>query len=270
VINRPSQPDPIADKLAFYEMCKAHALPTPAVLAAFAPSGKLADFESGGPPQYDLFVKACTGGGLAERFRWHGGSFDSNRGCRLKPQALGHYLANRARNENRTLIVQPVLSNHPDLGVDPDGALATARLVTGRSIYGQVTPIFSFILFGRPNEITAHSNWVTLIDVTNGRLEPAPPKNERGLGASWYQYRQFGSDGGCALVDWDAALRHAKVAHNACSNFVFVGWDVAFTPDGAVILEGNESWDALTYQTVTGKPLGCTKFAEVLADQLDR
>ena len=61
VLNRPSQPDPIGDKLAFHEMCKAHALPTPAVLAAFAPTGKLLDFESGRPPKHDLFVKARTG-----------------------------------------------------------------------------------------------------------------------------------------------------------------------------------------------------------------
>ena len=57
VLNRPSQPDPIGDKLAFHEMCKAHALPTPAVLAAFAPTGKLIEFESGRPPERDLFVK---------------------------------------------------------------------------------------------------------------------------------------------------------------------------------------------------------------------
>ena len=61
VLNRPSQPDPIGDKLAFHEMCRAHAIPTPAVLAAFAPAGRLVDFESGGPPKHDLFVKASTG-----------------------------------------------------------------------------------------------------------------------------------------------------------------------------------------------------------------
>ena len=61
VLNRPSQPDPIGDKLAFYELCKAHGIPTPEVLAAFAPTGKLMDFRSGLPPQHDLFVKARTG-----------------------------------------------------------------------------------------------------------------------------------------------------------------------------------------------------------------
>jgi Sugar-transfer associated ATP-grasp len=268
VLNRPSQPDPINDKLAFYAMCKVHAFPTPAVLAAFAPTGNLLDFASGRPPQHDLFVKASIGSGLAERFRWHDGDFESNRGRCLRPDNLNGYLANRARTENRTLVVQPVLSNHPDLRVESSGALATARVVTGRTIYGEVMPIFCFILFGLANKITAHSNCVTLIDVANGRFMPAPPQDSPGM--SIYQYRQFGLDDAHILPNWDAALSHVKSAHKVCSNFVFIGWDVAFTPDGPMILEGNENWDAATYQTLRGQPLGCTKFADILATRLGR
>jgi Sugar-transfer associated ATP-grasp len=270
VLNRRLQPDPIVDKLAFYELCKTHGIPTPEVLAAFSPTGKLADFRSGIPPQHDLFVKARTGkGGLGpERFRWDRVLFQSNRGCRLRPEDLEGYLANRARSENLTLLVQPALSNHPDLRVEPNEALATARLVTGRSIDGEIIPIFSFILFGLPNEITAHSNCVTLIDVTNGRLMRAPPQDS--LCMSIYQYRQFGSKDACILPDWDAALRHVKAAHKACSNVVFIGWDVASTPDGAMILEGNIDWSAATYQTLRGEPLGLTIFADILATQLGR
>ena len=257
--------DPIVDKLAFYELCKTHGIPTPEVLAAFAPTGKLMDFRSGLPPQHDLFVKVRTGqGGLgAERFRWDRVLFQSNRGCRLRPEDLGGYLANRARTEKLTLLVQPALSNHPDLRLDSNEALATARLVTGRSIHGEVTPIFCFISFGLPDEITAHSNCVTLIDVANGRFMPPPPQDN-----PVYQYRQFGSNDACTLPDWDVALRHVKAAHNACFNFVFIGWDVAFTPDGPMILEGNTNWSAGTYQSLRGEPLGLTKFADILATQL--
>jgi hypothetical protein len=265
LLNRPLQCDPIDDKLAFHDMCKAHAIPTPAVLAAFAPTSKLVGFASGRPPQQDLFVKGTTGSGLAERFRWHGADFESDRGCHLSRGNLSGYLSNRARAENRTLVVQPVLTNHPHLRVEPGGALATVRLVTGRSIDGKVTPIFSFILFGLSNRITAHSNCVTLIDVATGRLLPAPAQTSPGM--SMYRYREFGSDA-CTLPDWDSALRHVQVAHKSCSNFVFVGWDVAFTEHGAMLLEGNASWDAATYQTLRDEPLGCTKFADILATRL--
>ena len=191
VLNRRSEVDPIVDKLAFYELCKTHAIPTPEVLAAFAPTGKLMDFRSGLPPQHDLFVKERTGqGGLgAERFRWDRIFFQSNRGCRLRPEDLGDYLANRARNENLTLLVQPALSNHPSLSSNPNEALATARLVTGRSTDGEVTPIFCFILFGRADKITAHTNCVTLVDVANGRLMPSPPQKQSCLSVPsiWFE-----------------------------------------------------------------------------------
>jgi Sugar-transfer associated ATP-grasp len=267
-LNRPSRrPDPIGDKLAFHEMCKAHAIPTPPVLAAFAPTDTLVGFESGRPPQHDLFIKVATGKGHTERLRWHAVDFESNRSFRIKPKDLGGYLAYRARTKNRTLLVQPVLSNHPDLRVEPNGALATARLVTGRSIDGEVTPVFCFILFGLASKITAHSNCVAMIDVTDGTFMPAPPQDRPGI--SMYQYRQFDSNDPRTLPDWNNALCYVKAAHKACSNFVFVGWDVAFTPHGAMLLEGNANWDAATYQTLRGEPLGHTKFADILATRLE-
>jgi hypothetical protein len=117
LLNQPSQPNPIDDKLAFHAMCKAHALPSPEILAAFDPTGKLLEFESGRPPKRDLWVKPRIGVASdgAEHFRWQGVVFESDRGCRLRPEDLSGYLATRARTENRTLLVQPALSNHPEL-----------------------------------------------------------------------------------------------------------------------------------------------------------
>jgi hypothetical protein len=70
------------------------------------------------------------------------------------------------------------------------------------------------------------------------------------------------------LPSWDAALQYLRIAHQACASFVFVGWDVAFTPHGPVILEGNANWEAATYQTLRGEPLGHTKFVDILAERL--
>jgi hypothetical protein len=269
LLNRLSQPDPMSDKLAFHEMCKVHGLPTPEILAAFAPTGKLLEFESGGPPGCDLFVKPrqdFAGRGI-ERFRWDGVAFESDRGRFLRPEDLGGYLATRARNEERTLLVQPVLSNHPDLRVEPKGALATARLVTGERIDGNVDAIFAFIYFARSNQIISQHGHVALIDVESGRITSAPLPDSSG--AKWSSYQpNYISDNTCSLPDWDAALRHAIVAHGACSNFVFIGWDIAFTDRGPMLLEGNVNWSADEYQSLTGRPLGHTKFAEILEARL--
>jgi Sugar-transfer associated ATP-grasp len=94
---------------------------------------------------------------------------------------------------------------------------------------------------------------------------PPPPQ-----GNPVFHYRQFGSNDTCKLPDWDVALRQVQVAHNACSNFIFIGWDVAFTRDGPMILEGNTNWSAGIYQSLRGEPLGLTKFADILATQLQQ
>jgi Sugar-transfer associated ATP-grasp len=265
LLNRPCQPDPIDDKMAFHEMCMAHTIPTPPILAAFGPSRNLLEFESGRPPERDLFVKPRMGlaGEGAERFRWHGGAFESDRGCRLRPEDLDGYLATRAENEKRTLLVQPVLLNHPGLHVDTNAALATVRLVTGRSADGDVVPIYGFIYFARPDAIMAKGGHIALIDVASGQLMSAPPKGI--WGAKLFSYHQF-TDDSRMLPDWDAALLHTKVAHHACPNFVFVGWDIALTDRGPMLLEGNAGWSADEYQSLTGEPLGnSAQFIEILA-----
>ena len=62
--------------------------------------------------------------------------------------------------------------------------------------------------------------------------------------------------------------RHTKVAHHACPNFTFIGWDAAVSEQGPMLLEGNANWCADDYQRLRGEPLGLTKFADILATRL--
>lgn len=268
LLNRPLEPNPVDDKLAFYDLCKAHALPSPEILAVFTSTGKSMEFKSGQPPTRDLFVKPRTGSGGegAERFRWEGVAFESNRGVRLCIEELDGYLATRARTENRTLLVQPALSNHPELHLDANASLATARLVTGLSTDGDVSAIVGFIYFAETDQIPARHSQVALIDVASGQLVSAPCKLS-GTNQSCHPLDN-GSHDAQVLPDWDTVLRHTKVAHRACPNFVFLGWDVAFTEQGPMLLEGNVNWCADEYQRLQGKPLGYTRFLDILAAHL--
>jgi hypothetical protein len=217
------------------------------------------------PPKRDLFVKPRigVGGDGAEHFRWDGVLFKSERCDHLKSEDLAGYLATRTRAENRTLIVQPALSNHPTLRIAATASLATARVITGLSANGDVIPIFGHIHFSP--ETAAQS--VALIDLASGRFAPPQQKLDR---TKWSapQIDMSSDGGGGMLPDWDSVLRYIEVAHQACSNFVFIGWDVAFTEQGPVLLEGNLNWDASDYQRLQGQPLGNTKFADTLASRL--
>jgi hypothetical protein len=274
MLNRPSQPNPIDDKLAFYEMCKAHAIPSPEILAAFTPAGMLLEFESGRPPERDLFVKtrSSLGGDGAERFRWDGVAFESSRGGRLRLEDISTYLATRARTENRTLLIQPALANHPNLRLGANADLAPARVVTGLSTDGKVIAIYGHFYYpadqvpsrqGQVHQIPVRQGRVALIDVASGRIMPVLPPNSSGDTIQ----AESGSDD-CIFPNWDVALRYANAAHHVCSNFAFIGWDIAFTDQGPKILEGNANWSAGDYQRLCGQPLGRTEFAEILATQL--
>jgi hypothetical protein len=262
LLNQPVQPNPIDDKLAFHEMCKAHGLPSPEILATFAPGSNVLKFETGQPPKRDLFVKPRIGlgGNGTERFRWQRTEFESSNGYRVSPEDLGDYLAIRARTENRTLLVQPNLSNHPALRLGPNSPLAAARLVTGLSTDGNVFPIFGLIYFTETDQVPARVVSVALIDVASGRLMSCPQE-------LWGAKRSNGQRNLdiVALPDWGAALQYANIAHRASSNFAFIGWDIAFTTQGPILLEGNEGWSASEYQRLHGEPLGHTKFADILA-----
>jgi hypothetical protein len=266
LLNRPSQPNPIDDKLAFHEMCKAHALPCPDILAVFSSSGRLIEFESGQPPRCNLFAKSRMGlaSDGAEHFRWQGAVFESDRGCRIRPEKLDSYLATRALTENRTLLVQPALSNNPELRINPNARLATARLVTGLSADGNITPIFGFFFYLAAQAGKMPARREALIDVSSGRLMWAP----REFAKSSSRKLIDESNDAAMLPDWDTVLRHIEVAHRACSNFVFIGWDAVFTSHGPMLLEGNVNWCADEYHRLRGEPLGYTKFADILAGRL--
>lgn len=266
-INAKRDLNPLDDKLKFYDMCVAHAIPSPTVLAAFSETGSLIDFHGGEPPKRDLFVKsrASLGGRRAECLRWRGEFFESDRGFRLRPKELSFYLLARARKEATTFLVQPMLSNDVDLKSDDWMNLATARLVTGIMPSRAVIPIFAYFSFvARTDGPVAKGLRVALIDIKSGRLLSRP----QDLSKRCQIADEVAVGDIFTLPAWGLALRHAQSAHKVCPGFIFIGWDIAFTDEGPIVLEGNLNWSADIYQRLSGTPLGRTHFPEILSARL--
>ena len=72
------------------------------------------------------------------------------------------------------------------------------------------------------------------------------------------------------LPDWDAALELTRHAHLAFDEFDIVGWDVAFTQKGPVIVEGNTASCVNLLQRPLDLGLAATRFGELLALNLER
>jgi hypothetical protein len=60
---------------------------------------------------------------------------------------------------------------------------------------------------------------------------------------------------GAQLSEYDSAVALALRAHETLNVPWSVGWDVAMTPDGPILLEGNPLWSADLAQIPQGEPL---------------
>lgn len=65
------------------------------------------------------------------------------------------------------------------------------------------------------------------------------------------------------IPHWDEVLRMAAEAHRVLPKFGVIGWDIAITPEGPLIIECNANPHHMLYQLATGKGIHNPDFAEV-------
>lgn len=163
----------LGDKLRFEEQCRSHQIPTPAVLC-LASAGTVSVPEL---PELDLFFKPrCGRGGKgAERWDFVGLGYRNSVVGTLSCEALRHRLARLSRG--LPFIVQPRLTNHPDLADINNGALSTIRVVTWLNENGvpEVTnAIFRMALGANRTVDNIHAGGIAAsVDLETGTLGPA-------------------------------------------------------------------------------------------------
>jgi hypothetical protein len=69
----------------------------------------------------------------------------------------------------------------------------------------------------------------------------------------------------CHFRDTTLALR----AHRVFYDFPSVGWDVAVTPEGPVLIEGNYNWNVVLTQQAGGRAIGETGYFDIYLSFLD-
>ena len=75
---------------------------------------------------------------------------------------------------------------------------------------------------------------------------------------------------GRVLPLWAETQALAARAHAAFADRLLIGWDIAITRDGPVLIEGNSGPDLDIIQRVYGEPLGNARFGELIALHLRR
>jgi D-alanine-D-alanine ligase-like ATP-grasp enzyme len=67
---------------------------------------------------------------------------------------------------------------------------------------------------------------------------------------------------------WNETVALACRAHKSFAPRIIIGWDIAITEKGPVIIEGNSAPDVDILERCYQAPLGGTRFCEIIAHHL--
>jgi hypothetical protein len=253
----------VQDKYLFAQRCGAAGLPVVPTLAVF--SGRRQLYPEAGfvPDLRSFWVKDLAGKGASGAAAWERGPDNVYRNCHgssARREGLAALLA------EQNCIVQPRLENHPAIPGTGAACLAALRIVTGVGSGGRARLVGSNLYLGSRGRSTSgdivcnvHRSTGTLTGALDLRLGAIPidshPETLEPL---------IGLD----VPFWRDSLDLVLAAHaDLFGKFVFLGWDVAMTPAGPILLEANAGWTALHLQMLDG-PLGRTAFGAIVAEVL--
>jgi hypothetical protein len=248
----------VQDKNRFAEICATHGFPHVQTLAVFEGGRQVYPATPFVPDVPQIWTKALRLKGGAGGAKWiRYGTAYSNRDGRRAPAAS---LGDEFRKQD--CLVQRYVENHPDIAQVTNGALASLRIVTGLNERAEAEFVTSSIFLPRGACETTVAGISCSIASETGRIRHAafpigvPITNHPDTGAPII---------GIDLPFWRESVELVRRAHaTAFPHFAFLGWDVALTKDGPLLLETNSGWGALFHQMLDG-PLGHTAFSRLVS-----
>lgn len=263
----------IRDKLAFYKLCQLNQLPCVPVVTEL-PRGQafseqqLDELSASGELTQGFFIKprfGAKGMGCQSWKRLDAQKWTSADGALGSATEITDAISTEALKSS--LLFQPPLSSHESLADLSYQNICTARIVT---LYrNNLDPVYfcGVLKIPRKNSSTNTSGLMSAIGFDSGLLGRA------------YTYRlvcdgmEIHPDNGAQikgrmLPDWSSVKSLAIQAHRLFPGYLFLGWDIALTGQGPVLLEVNEYWDVLTIQRTFQTPLGRTCFTQLCFERL--
>jgi len=250
--------DDVLDKARFAKICERHGLAHVETLAVFDKGRQVFPQTAFELTEEAIWVKPLRFRGEAPGEAWvrAEGGYGRGDGATLTPTQL------RAALGQRDCIVQPLTENHPDLRSVSNRALAALRVVTGMNEAGQAE--FVVALIGLPHGARASSVRPILcsIEPETGRIRRATRLNGEPVDV----HPDTGVTlAGVTLPYWRESVELARRAHAvAFPRFAFLGWDIALTERGPVLLEANSGWGVMFHQVLDG-PIGRTAFSRLVS-----
>jgi hypothetical protein len=262
----------LKDKLLFFRRCEKAGVASPIVFQVASADGALAPeaFGAEGLPRRDLFVKPAKGKGGrgCEKWLYRDGLYAGPAGQRLTEGALRVHVLALAARRGRYLI-QECLENHPELARF-GGGLTSLRITTCKTETGgfEVTnAVLKMSLAAGSSVDNFHQGGaVCRVDVATGEIGPAWD--------NWIKHPCVLHDrhpvtgarvAGVRLPYWPETVAMVAKAAGLFPDRIMVGFDVAITARGPVIIEGNVQQGSDMVQRTHDQPVGLQRLGELLA-----
>ncbi|MGH7075146.1 MAG: sugar-transfer associated ATP-grasp domain-containing protein [Stellaceae bacterium] len=248
----------VQDKDRFAEICATHGFPHVPTLAVFDNGRQTYPAAPFVPEAPVLWTKSLRLKGGAGGAKWikDADVYRDKDGHAIRAGNLGDAF----RKED--CLVQPFIDNHPDIARVSNGALASLRIVTGMNEAGATEFVTAMLGLPHGPRTTSIAAICCSIDLAKGRIRQA----ELHGGEPIADHPDTGAPiVGIVLPFWRESIDLVCRAHAAAfPRFAFLGWDVALTMDGPILLETNSGWGALFHQMLDG-PLGHTAFSRLVS-----
>jgi hypothetical protein len=180
-----------------------------------------------------------------------------------------------SRSRSQKLIAQRLLHNHPAIADLASEALIVFRLLTCLDEDLRPVLVSAYLRLMAKLEPTWHvqpiQEFIAPIHVETGALGQITGDQPECLSEWSDRHPVTGAMVAGRIVPfWPELTELAIKAHTMVPERVLIGWDIALTAEGPVLLEGNSFADVLIPQRVHRMPLGHMRMGELLNFHLDR
>lgn len=257
--------DNLRFKRRFEDLCHHAGMPVAGTVAEFE-KGQVSWCHAASLPNTDLFCKHASseqGFGADSWTYLEGRRWKAADGVvRDEAEMLAHL---RAISATEPLLIQMKLKSHADVAPVSPGGISSLRVITvqipGTLERQVIAATFKMIKAGQVTDHWKKGGVASGVDVKTGILGPGRYRLASKAHLDVHQHPDTGEAiTGRKLTLWPDVIKVTTQAHALFPQFPFLGWDVALTPEGAVLLEGNMNWDARMIQQPGDNPIGAPRF----------
>jgi hypothetical protein len=229
-------------------------------------------YQGEGLPPHDLFIKPAKGKGGrgCEKWLYRDGTYEGPAGQRFSDAELRAHILALVAKRGRYLI-QECLRNHPDL-MRFGGGLTSLRITSCKDESGgfEVTnAVLKMSLAAGSSVDNFHQGGaVCRVDVSTGEAGPAWDNWIKRPCVLHHAHPGTGAAiAGMLLPCWPETVAMVAKAASLFPDRIMVGFDVAITDRGPVIIEGNVQQGSDMVQRTHDLPVGLQRLGDLLAYQ---